>query len=111
MSAAPVPEWDDDVMALADAVGVTPATGHPELACEHLPHPAHRHEFRDPALAAMVGNWAHAQAVYDEPIPFELTTAALGYCERCGGTGLVEQRSPFTGSEGTITCPACRGES
>lgn len=109
MSAAQSPEWDADLMAIADAVGVTPNTQHPELTCGHLPHPMHRREFADVELAAMVGNWAQEVAL-DEPVPFELTDAALGYCGHCGGTGLVEHPSALTGLLHVINCPVCGGE-
>lgn len=78
----------DDLMALADAVGVTAPTPSPGAPLFLVDMPTD----------------------VDAPVPFELTAAALG-CGHCGDTGLVEHRSPFTGSEGTITCPACRGES
>lgn len=57
----------DDLMAVADAVGVTaqPAVDVEFLIDWHA-HPTHRAEFADPQLAQMLEAWSRAAAGGDE---------------------------------------------
>lgn len=77
------PEWVDDHMALADAVGVT----RPEPL-----HPSVRGHLADASLADVLESWSAAAAGIDvdEPIPFTPTDKPVEElagveCEYCGG--------------------------
>lgn len=61
------PVWGDDLMAMADAVGITTPT-HPEADVAFVPYPCHAHEFTTLALALLLDRWALESA--DEPIPY-----------------------------------------
>ncbi len=78
----------DDLMALADAVGVTRAP---------TPiHPALRPHLTDANLDAVVSTWARAYAEPD--------------CPTCEDTGMVDARCWFTGRSIVITCLACSAD-
>ncbi|UIU47036.1 hypothetical protein [Microcystis phage MinS1] len=71
MSALPqTPDpWGDDVMAIADAVGVTHTPGQTIPSAERTswaPHPSHAHEFTNLALELTLRAWAADGGV---PIP------------------------------------------
>ncbi|WP_193613123.1 hypothetical protein [Nocardioides lijunqiniae] len=99
MSASPVPERDD-WMDVAEAVNVTP------MRAESI-----RVDYSDAEFAHVMANFTRLEALANEPIPYELTNEALGYCGHCGGSGLAEHRSALTGAPALITCPVCKGES
>jgi hypothetical protein len=67
----------DDWMDIADAVGVNATPAQPETLVHWEAHPAHRHQFTDPALAAILANWSRAAAsvvnlddLADQPVPY-----------------------------------------
>ncbi|GEB13582.1 hypothetical protein GUY44_06945 [Pimelobacter simplex] len=76
------PEWDDDLLAIAEAVGVT-ARQHPELSVVHTPHPALREEFTNLALELTLGAWSD-EVLADLPVALLPTDH-----EDCGGCGEV----------------------
>lgn len=78
----------DDLMALADAVGVTRT---PEPL-----HPSVRGLLSDTNLDAVVSAWA--------------TAYAAPACGTCQETGLVEDRHWRTGETFHRTCPDCQGD-
>lgn len=88
MTAQPQPAEPDDLMAIADAVGVT--AGPAPI------HPAVRAHVTDANLDAVVSAWARAYAAPQ--------------CSRCQDTGLVEDRHWRTGEPFTRGCTDCGGE-
>lgn len=72
---------DDDLMAIADAVGVTAPPAHPEANARHIAHPSVRQSFTDDALAEMLDTW-----VAEAPVPYivaEPDTEPAPECEYC----------------------------
>ncbi|NGZ99671.1 hypothetical protein G5V59_02755 [Nocardioides sp. W3-2-3] len=58
----------DDLMAIADAVGITrpqPAGRHPDFAVRFIPHPSRAHEFTNLALGLRIRLWAVEATVLD----------------------------------------------
>lgn len=111
MSAQP----NDDLMDLANAVGVsaTPGAagycprhavcpaGCPDQRAAAKPlHPSMRGRFADEALARLLDEWT-AEA----PIPFELDV-----CPLCSDTGIYETTSALGGGLVHVTCPVCPSE-
>lgn len=93
-------EPDHDWLDVADAVGVTPTSLHAGAhdRVSHLPHPAHRDEFTDDALNALLVQWA-TDAM---PVPYLVVE-----CTACSDTGLVTNTSWVTGLPATSPCRAC----
>lgn len=85
---APQPEWGDDLMAIADATGVT-APRHPDFNIAHRPHPAIAHHFTDLAIELGIRAWATQRptfveaSAYDVDSPIHLTPA--GYLNEATG--------------------------
>lgn len=106
MSAPFDPEWGDDLMAVADAVGAS-VRPHPELAARFVPHPSHAAEFTNLALELTVTDWS-AEVLADVPIALVPTQhEACGRCDvaicRCDDlcTGVAEDAC------GHLSRPAC----
>lgn len=74
------PEWGDDLMAIANAVGAT-VRPHPELAARFTPHPSHAAEFTNLALELTIATWA-PEVLADLPIALVPTDHAK--CSACG---------------------------
>lgn len=118
MSAAAFdPEWGDDLMAIADAVGVS-VRPHPEASAPCVPHPSVAQEFTNLALEVRMREWT-AEAMADLPIALVATDHDL--CSACGDTlcdCLIPcdlQRDvcshfgkPFCYSCAPHNCPDCR---
>lgn len=76
------PEWGDDWMAIAEAVGITPQQ-HPETDVQFVPHPVHAEEFTNLALEITLGRWA---AEVLDNLPIALTVTDHEKCGRCDVT-------------------------
>jgi hypothetical protein len=116
MSTAPVPGWDeDDLMAVANAAGVNPATN---------PAASIRTTYTDAEYAAVLANWSRQAAPpftvdmsIDADTPIDLlpvgaldeATSTWVTCSHCADTGIVGHRSALTGVMHFITCPICGG--
>lgn len=103
---------NDDLMAMADAVGVTASPGGAGYCPRHTVcpagctaqraaakalHPSMRGRLAADALAQLIDDWAAAA-----PIPFEVDT-----CPLCNDTGIYETRSALGGGQVHVTCPVC----
>lgn len=84
------PEWIDDVMAIADAAGVTYPPPHPEATAQCQNHPSVRHLFADDSLEQLLADWSRAATqadfdhLLDQPIdllPVEAVFADVGHCD------------------------------
>lgn len=77
MSAQPTdPDWGDDVMAIAEAVGVV---RHPECLANYRPHPSVRGDLSDLALALAVETWSQEFTALEVVVDTDHVT--------CGGCG------------------------
>lgn len=74
------PEWGDDWMAIAEAVGITPRQ-HPETDVQFVPHTVHAEEFTNLALEITLGRWA-AEVV--DCMPIALLPTDHDVCCGCG---------------------------
>ena len=88
----------DDLMAIADAVGVTRPAQHPEADAPVILHPSVRGVLADESLKQMLTDWSKA-------------AAGVTLCGRCGDTGMMRLRSALSGEPYWITCPSCGGDS
>jgi hypothetical protein len=109
--------WEvDDLMAIADAVGVT-AHPHPEAGAKILLHPSLRGLLADDSLEELLTDWSYAAAGIDPDAPVDvipvdaawldrIPPADLDVCEACTD-GVVEVLV-----EGMVVdrqCSWCRG--
>lgn len=120
MSAAAFdPEWGDDVMAIAHAVGVT-VRPHPELAARFVPHPSHAAEFTNLALELTVAAWK-PEVLADLPIalvPTDHTECSACGDDLCGCEAACDlprdvcshYGQPYCYSCAPHNCPDCRGD-
>ncbi|MEV5001991.1 hypothetical protein [Nocardioides sp. LML1-1-1.1] len=90
MSTAQQPERDD-LMAIADAVGITQPTHldgqHPDFAVRFLPHPSHAREFTNLALEVLMARWTveAGDALWDDlaEVPIALIPTDHDVCRGC----------------------------
>lgn len=114
MSAEQSPKRDD-LMAIADAVGITgPAKvdrRHPDFAVAFIPHPSYAREFSNLALELLVTGWATETDLADVPIALIPTDHDVCHgcadilcgCEtQCGGID-----RDVCSHDGRPYCPSC----